>query len=232
MKKFLSKLLLTLFLFSPVALAAANGPTDTVVNIAKTNQVLLTCYDPRDPTHLWGGQGVIYNVDLSGIWIVTAGHMVPSPSTECDAELSDGEVHTVYPSKIFKRSDLAIMFGRNAYWTTHASIKPAKIGEDVFAFHNVHIEGDFSNDNLRWVWDYTLTIGQALFEAPPLLMEQAPVPPNNLIFSNIFSQPGSSGGGVYDFDGNLVGIVSMGSEVNSFRCYFVNLEKAFEEELY
>jgi hypothetical protein len=207
-KLFNSILILSLLLLPIKNLNAEWAPDQKVVDIAKANQVALTCYD-HDESATWGGQGVIYNVDQTGVWIITAGHMTKE-ADHCATLFPDRSLHTSYPSFTSTTSDYGILFAPKAYWASHASIVDMKLGSNLFDFsevrQNVIKLGDIV---LGFIFDfnYTVHVGVTYGPALPHILDYI-LANHNLIISNIYSRPGSSGGGVYNENGDLVAIVS------------------------
>jgi S1-C subfamily serine protease len=235
MKKLLTSLVLFVALTSNLVFSQSETksfPSDQAVSYAKQNQVVLTCRGEGDEGHfVAGGQGEIIQVDQTGVWILTARH-VSFHAESCDAMFPDYSFHTAYLSKQFEKSDLAILFVPKAYWPTHASIAAAKLNSDLFVFTEIKRKFTLSGDTVLgffFDFDYTVHSGTAYSYAPAELLSKIgyPVPPGSVILTDLYSRPGSSGGGVYDKEGNLVGVVSCG---NTQVTMIVDIAKALEEE--
>lgn len=217
--------------FSPIPVGEIKNPDQNLLSIIQQNRTVITCYDNNDG--IWGGQGTITQVDQTGVWVTTAGH-VAHDSTYCDVMFRDGSVHTAHLSKQFDKSDVAVLFVPKAYWPTHASIEPLRMGEKIYAFGAIiqaFQHGDFGEIiGFMFVFNDTLYDGLSLSRMPASMIRY-PVAKGNLVLTNLYSHPGSSGGGVFDDKGNLVGLVSGGSMFNSYITYIVDVNQSFDEEL-
>jgi hypothetical protein len=236
MKKFLASLavfvsLSVVLISKPVT--ASYSPSEQAVSYAKQNQVVLTCRGTgENGPFVAGGQGAIMQVDQTGVWIITARH-VSFNSDSCDAMFPDYSFHTAYLSKQYNKADVSILFVPKAYWPTQASIKPVKLFEDLFVFTEIKQKYTMVGDSIVgffFDFDYTLHIGKAYSYSPKELLDKInyPVPADSAMLTDLYSAPGSSGGGVYDADGNLVGLVSCGDMKG--HTFIVDISKAFEEE--
>ena len=204
--------------------------TERFRQVISQNRVALTCFG-KGNDDIWGGQGTIVNTDLTGVWILTANH-VANNTDHCDAEFNDQSVHTAYTSKIYQNSDIAVMFAPRAYWPTHAALVDLKLGEDVADFGPVtvsFVRDEFGVQGVGFIFNDKISDGQVILPFPGTLFHYS-APKGNMYLTNLFSAPGTSGGGVYDSDGNLVGVVSGGSALDDYVCYIVAAKKAEDEE--
>ncbi len=225
---FSSIVALAAFVFNPIQHSQTATASQSFVQHIQQNRVALTCYTKNDSID--GGQGTITSVDDSGVWITTAAH-VPHDSSYCDAEFRDGSFHTAYIEKEFSRSDVTILFAPRARWLTKAHISTLMLGEHLWVFGEVKPKLYYSTSGdligATFVLNDDLYEGTALARMPAPLMHYA-ANRGNLVLTNLYANPGSSGGAVFDDDGNIVGLVSGGSTGIT---YIVDLEKSYDEEV-
>jgi Trypsin-like peptidase domain len=220
---------LLITLFSPVPRGEV-VLSKSYLDIVQQNRTVITCYDNND--NIWGGQGTITQVDQLGVWVTTAGH-VTHDSSHCDVMFRDGSTHTAHLVKAFDKSDVAVLFVSRAYWPTHASIASLKIGSKLFNFGEINksfVLGDDGDiEGFMFIFNDKTYEGRAIARMPASLIRY-PVNKGNLVLTNLYSRPGSSGGGVFDENGNLVGLVSGGSVVDPYITYIVDVSQSFDEE--
>jgi S1-C subfamily serine protease len=197
------------------------------------NRTILTCYDN---TSIKGGQGTIIQTDNNGVYVVTADHVV-NDTQRCEVQFRDGTMHNGYTQYEFKDADVAIEFIPGAFWLTSSKIAPMHIGDKDYVFGEVSPQIYVDASSSHTIIGAMFTFNDTLYDGTIL----TPVPAkfisyvrrnHDLMFTNLYAAPGSSGGGVFNREGNLVGIVSGGSIIDSNITYVVDLEQAVESEGY
>lgn len=234
-KKFLTLLLTFFVLLTPLNVLPQQELL-SAVDVARLNQVVLTCRGINESgSFLAGGQGEIYSVNSDGVWIITARH-VSLNSSSCDAMFPDRSFHTAYLVKQFNKSDISILFVPRAFWPTHAIIRDLQLDTPLFVFSEVQkVYTRTENGALigfHFDFDYALHKGIAIDYSPAeiLIKLNWPVPPGSVAYTNLYSRPGSSGGGVYNANGELVGLVSCGMFYDPESTFIVDISKAIAEE--
>jgi S1-C subfamily serine protease len=205
--------------------------SDEVMNAMQQNRVVVECEDKHG--QLWGGQGTIINVDQTGTWILTADH-VAAGSTRCDTMFRDKSTHTAHVSWESDTADAAILFASRASWPTHAAITSLHLGQKAYVFGE--IKAEYSMDpagmvvtGFGFTFNDTIYAGKTLSRVPEQIMFGYPANRYNLVLTNLYSAPGSSGGAVFDEKGNVIGLVSGGSASDHFITYIVDVLQSLEE---
>jgi S1-C subfamily serine protease len=205
--------------------------SDQIMNVMQQNRVVVECEDKHG--QLWGGQGTIINEDQTGVWILTADH-VAAGSTRCDTMFRDKSTHTAHVSWESDTADAAILFASRASWPTHAAIEKLVLGEKEYVFGEIKSEYVVDSSGMvvlgfGFTFNDTLYQGKSISRVPEQLMFGYPANRYNLVLTNLYSAPGSSGGAVFNEKGNVVGLVSGGSASDHFITYIVDVLQSLEE---
>jgi|SRR5579864_3200433 len=221
-----SMLIMMTFIFTLVNYEFKFTVADNVAKTMENNRAIISCGP-------FGGQGTITNVSSEGVTITTARHVLDTYE-ECNVMLADYSLHIARATKIFKQTDEAQMLIPNFSWPTQAHISSMKLGEELSAFGPIKPKEPMDLDNPWFTWDFSYEIHTGVAIMPVigdlLKLYGYPAPSHNLVMTSVYSAPGSSGGGVYDNKGNLVGIVSGGSGLNHNQSILVNIQASLEEE--
>jgi hypothetical protein len=206
--------------------------------IMTNNRVALTCHGSvQEDDNLitdWGGQGTVVRVDEHGTWILTARH-VAKGAEHCIAIFSDYSEYIAVTNSnlLFQHSDMAYLIVPNLYWPTHAIIRPLPYMKILNVWGNVHVAfiyDEKGNVSAGFTFDDNIYRGIALAPVPEYIEDALLDHERHLVYTNTFSVPGSSGGGVYDDNGFLVGVDVRGHALNDHMTLIVDIFKTLEED--
>jgi S1-C subfamily serine protease len=205
-------------------------PSDSAIATAKANQTALTCFSPNED-QAWGGQGEIIKVDEKGVLILTAGHMT-AVADHCDALFPDNSLHIGIVEYTSMKSDYGFILIPDAYWPTHANVAPVKLHSRIFVFSEVKPDLYKWQDTLvGYIYTFNYAVHTGILSVPtaPNFVDYTAAN-KHLIDSDVYAVPGSSGGGVYDYNGNLVGLVSGGNTEPPYLTFILDITNAMQED--
>lgn len=172
---------------------AIDKAINTVVEISTNAEVTSYNFFGRSTTtqNTYLGSGVIISSDG---YIVTNHHVVEN-SVEVSVKLQNGETYEATVIGSDPKTDLALL-KIEANGLTYASFVDSdeiKIGEEVIAIGNGLGKGTTSSNGIISALDRNVTIDNYTM---------------TLIVTNAEINSGNSGGGLFDLNGNLIGIVN------------------------
>lgn len=173
--------------------AAINKAINTVVEITSTSTSTTTSYfgqsQESESTSL--GSGVIISSDG---YIVTCNHVVEGASS-VTVKTNDGIEYEATIVGTDSKTDLAVLKieATNLQYSTFVDSESLAIGQEVLAIGNSLGKGTSSTNGIISALDRNVTINNYSM---------------TLILTNAEVNSGNSGGGLFDMDGNLVGIVN------------------------
>lgn len=187
--------------------ATLDGSVTAVVEkcAASVVEIITTPYSGFVGTSSGAGSGVIIGEDKdgNGTYIVTNNHVVEGNFTVITVRTVDGDQYTAELVGTDWQSDIAVLRIEKTGLTkaVWASSKTLKVGQSIVAIGNPlgSLGGSVSRGIISGV-ERTITV-----EGVPMKLLQIDAAIN----------PGNSGGGLFDLNGNLVGIVNAKSVATS-----------------
>ena len=180
-----------------------------------------------------GGQGTIIKDSKEGAIVLTAGHVSNDGSSNPTIVTRDGKLHEAVPHWSSKKEDLAEFLIKGYHHRTHATIGELKEGMSIYTFGYVdyqpyYLDGEIIN--------FVFTFSEEMYQGHmgPKIPQPAligyPIGHENMYLAHIFADHGSSGEGVYDKDGNLVGVISAGNGMRHRATYVVDVKTSLDEK--
>lgn len=179
-----------------------------------------------------GGQGTIIKDSADGAIVLTAGH-VAADASNAIVGTRDGKLHDAKVHWISKKSDIAELVIPGYHSKTHATIAALKAGEELHTFGYVdytpyYMDGQIIN--FVFTFSDEFYSGHAVAKIDPAALVGYGPGRENLWLARIFADHGSSGEGVYNKDGNLVGVISGGNGMKKNVTYIVAAKEALKDK--